>query len=52
MTTAGFCVMFVSVGVVTTLLITCVKRVLSQPSEEVEHLAGAELHTPDMDEAD
>jgi len=52
MTTAGFLVMFLSVGVVTVLLISCVYRVMTQPPEEVEHLKGAELHTPDMDEGD
>jgi hypothetical protein len=52
MTTAGFLVMFLSVGIVTILLISCVYRVMTQPREEVEHLAGVELHTPDMDEGD
>jgi hypothetical protein len=44
--------MFLSVGIVTILLISCVYRVMTQPREEVEHLAGVELHTPDMDEGD
>ena len=46
--------MLLSTGVVTFLLLWCVRRVLSQPPGEIEahHLSGAELRTPDMDQPD
>lgn len=46
---AGIFVMVTSIGLVTVLFGWCVWKVLTQPSEEIEHLHGTELHTPDMD---
>lgn len=42
--------MLFSVGTVSAVLSLCVIRVLKAPEERAEHLAGSELHTPDMDE--
>ena len=47
---SGLFIMVLSVGIVTTLFAWCLFKVLSRPAESVEHLHGADLHTPDMDE--
>jgi hypothetical protein len=52
MTTAGLMVMLFSVALVTLVLSLCVYRVLTAPVETADHLAGAELRTPDMDEGE
>lgn len=46
MTTAGWLIMILSVGSVSTLLIWCIYKVLSTP-EETEHIHGFEQETPD-----
>ncbi len=46
MTAAGWIIMFVSVGSVTSLLIWCVYKIVSIP-DETEHVHGFEQEPPD-----
>jgi hypothetical protein len=46
---SGFLVMLLSVGSVTGLFAWCVWKVLTQPADEIKHLHGTELHTPDAE---
>lgn len=48
MTTAGWLIMILSVGSVSTLLVWCIYKVLSTP-EETEHIHGFEQETPDAE---
>ena len=50
MTAAGWTVMLISVSVVATVLGVCIYRVLTAPPTGTDHMAGSDLHTPDMDE--
>ena len=50
MTLSGILVMCLSVSTVVGLFGWCIWRVLTEPPEEVDHVHGVELHTPDMDE--
>lgn len=46
MTTLGWLIMFISVGLVTGLFAWCIYKVLTIP-EETQHIHGFEQETPD-----
>lgn len=50
MSTGGWIVMLVSVGLVTALFVGCIAKVLFSSSDEAGHVHGFERKTPDEED--